>query len=90
MAIHILNPDVCTGSYLIMANELLGILSIKNHSIIPFFNEYLNYEKAKQRIDKSLNDSRMYSIASICIYPICSLEMLKTLKYTYKVENLAT
>lgn len=29
MAIHILSPDVWTGSHLIMANELLGILSIK-------------------------------------------------------------
>lgn len=41
-------------------------------------------------LGKNLSDSRVYSIANIYLYPICSSEMARTLKYTYKVENLAT
>ena len=45
MATHVLIPEFWTGSCLIMANDWLGILRIKKHSIISFFNEYINSEE---------------------------------------------
>lgn len=74
-----------------MANELLGILSIKkNHIIIPFFNEYNSYIKANKGLVKVLVILKCVQLPVYMYLPsLSSFEMARTLKYTYNIENLA-